>query len=201
MSGEQQQQQQQQSAEPSQNAIVAAAGRFKDVLGNLLKERKPWTELLDRTAFSRPENFAEATGRLKKNGAYFRVNYLAFMLVVTITCMVLNPTSLIVLGCLALLWAYLFGIRKDPIVIGGRSFSEREKLLGLTVTSAIMIFFVTSVGTILFTALGISVAVIGVHGACRVPDDLFTDEVEQQSGLLGFFTAPTSAASQLANAV
>jgi len=38
MSGEQQQQQQQQSAEPSQNAIVAAAGRFKDVVGNLLKE-------------------------------------------------------------------------------------------------------------------------------------------------------------------
>jgi Flp pilus assembly protein TadB len=201
MSGEQQQQQQQQSAEPSQNAIVAAAGRFKDVVGNLLKERKPWTELLDRTAFSRPENFAEATGRLKKNGAYFRVNYLAFMLVVTVTCMVLNPTSLVVLGCLALLWAYFFGIRKDPLVIGGRSFSEREKFLGLTVTSAIMIFFVTSVGTILFTALGISVAVIGLHGACRVPDDLFTDEVEQQSGLLGFFTAPTSAASQLANAV
>ena len=35
-----------------------------------------------------------------------------------------------------------------------------------------------SVGTILFTALGISVAVISVHGACRIPDDLFTDEVE-----------------------
>jgi hypothetical protein len=201
MSVEQQQQQQQQSSEPKQNAIAAAAGRFKEVLGNLLKERKPWSELLDRTAFSRPANFAEATGRLKKNAAYFRVNYLAFMLVVTVTCMVLNPTSLLVLGCLALLWAYFFGIRKDPIVIGGRTFSEREKFLGLTVTSAIMIFFVTSVGTILFTALGISVAVIGLHGACRVPDDLFTDEVEQQSGLLGFFTAPTSTASQLANVV
>ena len=35
-----------------------------------------------------------------------------------------------------------------------------------------------SVGTILFTALGISVAVIGLHGATRVPDDLFTDEAE-----------------------
>lgn len=197
MSGDQQQQ----APSESQNAITAAAGRFKDVVGNLLKERKPWTELLDRTAFSRPENFAEATGRLKKNAAYFRVNYLAFMLVVTVTCMVLNPTSLIVLGCLALLWTYVFGLRTSPVVIGGRTFSEREKFLGLTVTSAIMIFFVTSVGTILFTALGISVAVISLHGACRIPDDLFTDEVEQQSGLLGFFTAPTSAASTLANAV
>lgn len=35
-----------------------------------------------------------------------------------------------------------------------------------------------SVGTILFTAIGISVAVIAVHGSLRVPDDLFTDEIE-----------------------
>lgn len=64
----------------------------------------------------------QATGRLKKNAAYFRVNYLAFMLVVTVTCMVLNPTSLIVLGCLALIWGYIFGIRTSPLVIGGRTF-------------------------------------------------------------------------------
>lgn len=35
-----------------------------------------------------------------------------------------------------------------------------------------------SVGTVLFTALGISVAAISLHGALRVPDDLFTDEIE-----------------------
>ena len=93
MSGDQQQQ----APTEQQNAITAAAGRFRDVVGNLLKEvgscvctalmrvaamsplvesafvcclallaidishlqRKPWSELLDRTAFSRPENFAE----------------------------------------------------------------------------------------------------------------------------------------------
>lgn len=35
-----------------------------------------------------------------------------------------------------------------------------------------------SVGTVLFTALGISVAAIALHGSFRVPDDLFTDEIE-----------------------
>lgn len=35
-----------------------------------------------------------------------------------------------------------------------------------------------SVGTVLFTALGISCAAIGLHGAFRQPDDLFTDEAE-----------------------
>lgn len=65
---------------------------------------------------------SQATTRLKKNAAYFRVNYLAFMLTVTVTCMVLNPTSLIVLGCLALIWGYIFGVRSSPLVIGGRTF-------------------------------------------------------------------------------
>ena len=35
-----------------------------------------------------------------------------------------------------------------------------------------------SVGTKLFTALGISCAAIALHGAFRQPDDLFTDEAE-----------------------
>ena len=64
----------------------------------------------------------QATSRLKKNGNYFRVNYLAFVLLVTVTCMVLNPTSLVVLGVLALVWTYFFAIRTSPVVIGGRTF-------------------------------------------------------------------------------
>ncbi len=40
--------------------------------------------------------------------------------------------------------------------------------------------FFCRVGTILFTALGISVAAIALHGCMRVPDDLFTDEAEVQ---------------------
>jgi hypothetical protein len=34
------------------------------------------------------------------------------------------------------------------------------------------------VGTILFTAIGISLVVIAAHGAFRVPDDLFLDDSE-----------------------
>lgn len=39
-------------------------------------------------------------------------------------------------------------------------------------------FVCGSVGTVLFTALGISFAAIALHGAFRQPDDLFTDEPE-----------------------
>lgn len=41
-----------------------------------------------------------------------------------------------------------------------------------------------SVGTVLFTALGISFAAIAIHGAFRQPDDLFTDEPEVRVSLL-----------------
>ena len=35
---------------------------------------------------------------------------------------VLSPSSLAVLGVLALLWIYIFIVRKDPLVLGGRTF-------------------------------------------------------------------------------
>ena len=95
--------------------------------------------------------------------------------------------------------------------------STREKFLGISIVSVVVIFFLTrcdgwtgqlrmsacsqqqlgchvpltcttslrpltqlrcSVGTVLFLALGISVAGVALHGICRVPDDLFTDEAE-----------------------
>ncbi|KAK9837985.1 hypothetical protein WJX74_009054 [Apatococcus lobatus] len=187
------------SAPPS--ALRAFYGRSKDLASGIFKERKPWAELFDRTAFSRPGNFAEATERLRKNGVYFRINYLIFMMVVTTVCMVLNPASLAVLAFLSLLWVYLFAVRTAPVVIGGRTFSDREKLIGLAIISVVVIFFLTGVGTILFTALGISVAAIALHACMRVPDDLFTDEAESQQSLLGFLTAPTSSAVSGLNVV
>ena len=54
--------------------------------------------------------------------AYFRINYFLFVLLTTVVCMVLNPSSLIVLGLLATTWFYLFVARQAPITIGGRAF-------------------------------------------------------------------------------
>ena len=59
---------------------------------------------------------------MRKNAAYFRVNYLILMLCVTFITLLLNPTSLIVLGFLTAGWSYLFVVRTAPVVIGGRTF-------------------------------------------------------------------------------
>lgn len=45
-----------------------------------------------------------------------------------------------------------------------------------------------SVGTILFTAIGISLVAIAAHGAFRVPDDLFLDDGEVCFGKLSLIT-------------
>lgn len=108
--------------------------------------------------------------------------------------MAVNPAALAVVALLGACWAWLFGVRTAPLVINGRQFSEREALVGAAAASAVVVFFLTSVGTVLFTALGISVAAIAAHGATRVPDELFTDEIEGAGGaggaggLLGLLT-------------
>ena len=106
--------------------------------------------------------------------------------------MAVNPAALAVVAVLGACWAWLFGVRTAPLVINGRTFSEREALVGAAAASAVVVFFLTSVGTVLFTALGISVAAIAAHGATRVPDELFTDEIEASNGgaggLLGLLT-------------
>ena len=43
-----------------------------------------------------------------------------------------------------------------------------------------------SVAAVLFTAIGISFVAIALHGSLRVPDDLFTDEVEVRSCILSW---------------
>lgn len=180
----------QQQVTAQQNAVMALFTRLKDVGSSMFSERKPWAELADRTSFGKPGSITEATSRLKKNALYFRINYLIIMMGVTALCMVLNPSSLVVLAMLGLLWLYLFVVRQAPLVLGGRTFSNQEKFVAMGVISVVVIFFLTSVGTLLFTAIGISVALISLHGAFRVPDDLFLDESEmERGGLFSFLTA------------
>jgi hypothetical protein len=57
---------------------------------------------------------------MRKNVAYFKVNYGIVGLGTTALVMFLNPWSLIVLAFLALVWAYAYIVRTSPFVIGGR---------------------------------------------------------------------------------
>ena len=76
-------------------------------------------------------------------------------------------------------------MRTTPLVLGGRSLSHRETLIGAGAASVFVVFFMTSVGALLFSALGAAGVAVGAHAAMRVPDELFTDEVDPSAGSAG----------------
>lgn len=144
----------------------------------------------------------QATTRLRKNAAYFKINYALLTAGITAATVALNPAALIVLAALSAAWTWLTAIRTSPVVINGRTLSERETVLAASAASVVVVFFLTSAGTVLFSALGLSAAAVAAHGALRAPDDLFTDEpVEAPGGLLGMLTGGLGAARPVAAAV
>ncbi|CAO2145324.1 unnamed protein product [Urochloa humidicola] len=188
------------SADVAADANPAAARAF---LSRLLEPTKralsgarPWSELVDRSALSRPDTVAEATSRLRKNLAYFRVNYAAVVALSLAAALLAHPFSLAALLALLAAWCLLYILRPadaPPLAAFGRTFSDREVLGGLIASSAFVVFL-TSVGSLIFSALALGAAVVCAHGAFRVPEDLFLDEpAEQAAGnpLLSFIAGAT----------
>jgi hypothetical protein len=149
-------------------------------------QAKPVSEVFDMSMMSKPTNFNDILSRLKNNMSYFKTNYAILAVGTTALVMLMNPWSLIVLAFLALLWFYMYVIKTSALVIGGREFSDREKFWLMSGTSLFVIFFLTSVGSTIFYALGLSMIMIGAHAALRIPDDttLFAEEVPQEGGSL-----------------
>ena len=100
------------------------------------------SEILDRTAYQRPASFSEATGRMSKNMNYFKINYVLFTAAVLAAFILYNPTSLIILSLVGAAWTYVYLVRTEPLKIGERPVSEREKLLGMSGASLVAVFAV-----------------------------------------------------------
>ncbi|KAL2509941.1 PRA1 family protein B4 [Forsythia ovata] len=184
-----------------QSAVANSAVRslFSQIAGTVrsgLSNSRPWPELVDRSAFSKPESISDATLRIRKNYAYFRINYLSIITVVLAISLLTNPLSLLLLAGLLAAWLFLYIFRSDsdpPLTIFGRQFSDRETLVGL-IASTIVVIFLTSVGSVLVSALMVGVAIVCLHGAFRAPEDLFLDQQEPQGGVPGFLSFFTGAA-------
>ena len=168
-----------------------------------LSQRRPWLELVDRSAISRPDSLADAYSRIRRNIPYFKVNYVTIVSVVLALSLLSHPLSLLVLLCLFGAWIFLYLFRQSdqPLVVLGRTFSDRE-MLAVLVILTIVVVFLTSVGSLLTTALMIGFGIVCLHGAFRAPEDLFLDEQEPANiGLLSFLSgAATSAAVAAASA-
>jgi hypothetical protein len=85
----------------------------------------------------------QATSRIRRNIAYYKINYGIFTVATTALVLLMNPWSLMVLAGLAAVWFYMYIIKTTPLVLGNRELSEREKFLLLSGISLVVIFFVT----------------------------------------------------------
>ncbi|XVF55020.1 hypothetical protein PTKIN_Ptkin06aG0002800 [Pterospermum kingtungense] len=180
-------------------AFRAFISRLNDSLRNGLSQRRPWAELADRSAFSKPENLSEATLRVRKNYSYFRVNYLAVIGLILAFSLLSHPFSLLLLLGLLCSWIFLYLFRPadQPLVIFGRTYTDRETL-GILVIFSVIVVFLTTVGSLLISALLVGVGLVCAHGAFRVPEDLFLDE--QEPAATGFLSFLGGAASNVAAA-
>ncbi|KAL7597646.1 hypothetical protein Lser_V15G26755 [Lactuca serriola] len=182
------------SATPALRAFLA---RLTESTRRAFARRRPWYELIDRTAFSKPDSLTDATSRIRKNFNYFRVNYLTLLSGVLAFSLLSHPFSLLTIVSLLCAWLFLYLFRPadQPVVINGRTFSDKE-ILGILVVLTVFVVFLTSVGSLLMSASLIGLGIICVHGAFRDPEDLFLDDQEiPGTGLFSSFTgAATSAA-------
>ncbi|XP_047957309.1 PRA1 family protein B3-like [Salvia hispanica] len=178
-------------------AFRAFLSRLSTSVRSGLAQRRPWLELVDRSAFNRPDTIAEAASRIRKNFNYFRVNYISLISLSLAFSLLSHPFSLLVLLSLLAAWLFLYLFRPSdqPLVVGGRTFSDRE-VLGILVVSTIVVVFLTSVGSVLISALLVGLAVVCTHGAFRMPEDLFLDEQEPIStGFMSFLGGAASSAA------
>ncbi|GKD47697.1 PRA1 family protein B3-like protein [Tanacetum coccineum] len=183
------------SATPALRAFLT---RLTDSSRRAFTRRRPWYELIDRTAFSKPESLTDATSRIRKNFNYFRVNYITLLFAVIAFSLLAHPFQLLMIVTLLGAWMFLYVFRAadQQVVIGGRTFSDRE-ILGVLVVATVFVVFLTSVGSLLMSSALIGLGIVCVHGAFRDPEDLFLDEQESLSGggLFGSFTGGATSAA------
>lgn len=173
--------------------------RLTAYVRHALCNSRPWTELIDWTAFSRPESLSDGVSRVRKNFSYFRTNYMILLALLLVGSLLTHPFSLLLLLSLMAAWLFLYAFRPSdqPLTLGGRTFSDHE-ILAILCTLTLVVIFLTSVGSLLMSTIMIGLAIVAAHGAFRIPEDLFLGEQEAFGS--GLFSLVGGAASSAAAA-
>lgn len=172
-------------APPASATTGEIVSRGYDSIRFALEKRRPWAEMSDPSAFSMPESASDAVGRIWKNWRHFCVNYGMIIVAVVAVRLILNPSYLVLFSLLLSGWTYLYYVRTDPVVAFGMTLNETELLL-ITSLVSVVVALVTGLESLIRSALLLGIGITLLHGAFRVPDNLFLDDQEAPSDLLAF---------------
>ncbi|KAA3486127.1 PRA1 family protein F3-like [Gossypium australe] len=159
---------------PSSNFISRAKEQIRSGLGT----RRQWKEMANFKSINLPSNINESIQRIRTNAAYFRVNYMIFVLFILFITLLWHPVSLIVFIIMMAAWLFLYFLRDDPVSIKGFVIDDRIVMTGLLVAT-IALLMLTDVTDNIIVGLSVGLAVILAHGMTRSTDDLFIRDEEE----------------------
>ncbi|XP_073015521.1 PRA1 family protein F2-like [Primulina eburnea] len=157
--------------------ISRAKERIKSGLGT----RRPWREMFSFHSLNLPKSFRDSISRVKTNAGYFRMNYAIIFLLIIFLSLLWFPISLIVFIVMLAIWLVLYFLRDEPLVICGRTISDKAVLIILSIVTLVVLLLTHATKNIL-VALAIAVVVVLIHAIVRKTDDLYFDE--EAGGLL-----------------
>mmetsp|Transcript_33833 Transcript_33833/g.46842 ORF Transcript_33833/g.46842 Transcript_33833/m.46842 type:complete len:231 (+) Transcript_33833:88-780(+) len=169
----------------SANLFVSATNYSQAIFAR----RRPVQELLDIRSFALPSGYFDYISRLRKNVAYFSVNYLIFLLIILAGIITFRPTSLGMLAVLTMVWVYLLVVRDAELQVGKYILSVKSQTILLAILSFLSIFYLTNIGALLGTGLTIGVLLICVHAGLRTPHQDKVDVENQENTFFGGVTS------------
>ncbi|KAH6821106.1 PRA1 rab family protein [Perilla frutescens var. hirtella] len=168
------------SSPPAVNLDYVSVARERLHAG--LAARRPWRQMFDVRCFELPKSAAEVAARFGANAAYFLTNYAIAALTILLLSLLWHPISLMVFIATMAAWLYLYFMRGAPLVVAGRTIDDRTVLIALSAATIAVLLLTEAAGNIV-AALMVAMAVVLIHGAVRITDDLVLDATET-GGLL-----------------